>query len=303
MVFEERFARAPDQAEIWYRTNQSSGQPLVLCDGLGCGGFIWPRLVDYFQQRHRIIHYNYRGHGKSPKPLPGVELGIETNAADLEVVRKHARIRKKVVLVGHSLGVQVALEYYRRFPSRVKAIIALNGSHGFLLKHVHNTDIVHRLAPYLKSAILRYPKLGGLIWRQILGGRLALGFARLFEVNPFLSRKADLKAYFDHLEKMDPGVFFETLTAIANHSLYHELSTMTVPSLIVVSEKDRFTPPEMSYEMHRLLPNSQCLTIPTGSHLGPLELPELVNLRIEKFLAELARTEKPARKRQKSSQR
>jgi hypothetical protein len=37
-----------------------------------------------------------------------------------------------------------------------------------------------------------------------------------------------------------------------------------------------------------MIPNSQLLTLPMGSHTGPIELPELTNLRIEKFLEEVS---------------
>ena len=43
----------------------ATGLPWVLCDGLGCDGYVWKYMEAHFGHQHPMIHMHYRGHGKS----------------------------------------------------------------------------------------------------------------------------------------------------------------------------------------------------------------------------------------------
>jgi pimeloyl-ACP methyl ester carboxylesterase len=59
-----------------------------------------------------------------------------------------------------------------------------------------------------------------------------------------------------------------------------------VPTLVVAGERDLFTPRHLSLEMAQRIRGAELLEIPRGSHAALIEQPELVNLRLEKFLRE-----------------
>jgi len=65
-----------------------------------------------------------------------------------------------------------------------------------------------------------------------------------------------------------------------------------VPTLIVAGTDDTFTPYWLSEEMHARIRGSELLTVPGGTHVAPIEHPELITLRLEKFLAALPAREK-----------
>ena len=280
----ERLISSFDGEKIWYETFGQSKDPMVLCDGIGCSGFIWKHFKREFQNRHKILHFNYRGHGRSPLPSSHEHLGVEGCAEDLYAVLKNSRLRQKVVLVGHSMGVQVALEFYKRYPDRVKAIIAINGTYGNLLDNVHDTDLLAKALPYLNLATSRWPFLAKLGWEKLMKSPFAMAWARAFEVNPTLMRREDFKPYFEDLAAVEPSLFFKTLRAASLHSAEKDLKKIAVPTLIVASEKDTFTPQKLAKKMHKKIPRSQLLWIPGGSHIGPLEIPELLHLRVAHFL-------------------
>ena len=54
--------------------------------------------------------------------------------------------------------------------------------------------------------------------------------------------------------------------------------------LLGAGERDTFTPPWLSLRMQQLLPNSDLLMVPGGSHTAPIEIPELIHLRLRSFL-------------------
>ncbi|MBL4818935.1 MAG: alpha/beta hydrolase, partial [Deltaproteobacteria bacterium] len=88
-----------------------------------------------------------------------------------------------------------------------------------------------------------------------------------------------------------------------------------VPTLIISGGQDAFSPRWVALDMHHAVENSEMLFIPSGTHCTPIEHPELIQLRIEKFLWSLqiqqskpscgsttgTSTPKPASKRQRAT--
>jgi pimeloyl-ACP methyl ester carboxylesterase len=63
------------------------------------------------------------------------------------------------------------------------------------------------------------------------------------------------------------------------------LSTIHVPTLIVVGEEDTLTPPAASQDMHHLVPGSELVMIPKAGHLANLERPDVFNAAVSHFLS------------------
>jgi pimeloyl-ACP methyl ester carboxylesterase len=281
----------------------SAQQTLVLLDGVGCDGFIWKYLIPHFANRYRIIHFHYRGHGLSGLPDSLDKFGVEELADDCLAVLDHAKVTGTVNLLGHSMGVQVILEFAHRYKKRVNALVAITGSYGKAVDHIHDSDAFRKIFPAVRlvldkldpqrdkaSLFVHLFDVDTVIrslWKQMLSSRLAYKYVCAFEINQALINQEDFMPYLDHLSKMDPVVFFRSLAGAARHTAEPYLADIDVPTLIVAGEADRFTPYWISRRMHAMIPRSEMLSLPMGSHAGPLELPELTNLRIEKFLAGL----------------
>ncbi len=276
-----------DKTRIWYRRMGSGAPTLMLCDGVGCDGYVWKYLIPYFEGRYRLIHWNYRGHGRSGPPAEPDRLGIEECAEDLKAVMDHAGVTEPAVLLGHSMGVQVILEFVHRWPERVRALVPLTGSYGKAVDHVHDADWLKKLFPLIREAGVRFGRQLQPLLRELFRSEFAFWYARKFEINESLIRREDFFPYLEHLSRMDPVIFLKTLEGAARHTAEPYLPEIRVPTLIVAGTHDRFTPYWLSQRMHALIPGSELLTLPLGSHTAPIELPELVNLRIERFLREL----------------
>jgi len=273
---------------IWYRRLGEGKPALVLCDGVGCDGYIWKYLIPHFEKQHTIIHWNYPGHGHTPPPRDLESLDIEEFAEIINLVLDDAGIEEPAVIMGHSMGVQVILEFYHRYPERCQALICVTGSCGRALDHVHDTGLVKKLFPYMQFVVNKAGPLVAEVWRRLVHTELSFQYATNFEINGKLIRREDFYPYLAHLSKMDPQVFIRTVQGAARHSAEHTLADIKVPTLIVAGEADRFTPHWISRRMQTMIPESEILTLPQGTHTGPLELPELLNLRVEKFLGSLS---------------
>ncbi len=103
------------------------GDWLVVLHGLASQAHIWdlvaPKLIDSF----RVIAIDQRGHGLSDKPDSGYDWATLT--ADLDAILKVRQI-DRAVLIGHSWGGNVALQYAVDRPDRVSGLVLIDG--GFL---------------------------------------------------------------------------------------------------------------------------------------------------------------------------
>ena len=63
------------------------------------------------------------------------------------------------------------------------------------------------------------------------------------------------------------------------------LSTIKVPTLVVVGEEDTLTPPQFSIDMHAAISRSELVRIPGGGHMANLEQPAAFNAALGAFLS------------------
>jgi pimeloyl-ACP methyl ester carboxylesterase len=131
----------------------------------------------------------------------------------------------------------------------------------------------------------------------------ALQFAMHAEVEGRLLTRRSFKPYFKHLASMDVSVFVGMLDKVRHHTVEDRLHEISAPTLIVAGQNDTFTPAWLSRRMVRLIPDSELLMVPLGSHVAPLEQPELIELRLTRFLEDRLRADKPRPRRRKAARR
>ncbi|MER2561729.1 MAG: alpha/beta hydrolase [Myxococcaceae bacterium] len=285
--FHQSFFTTDDGAPLWFEERgDGPGIPAVLNDGLGCDGFIWRYLWEPLTAHRRVMHWNYRGHGKSGVPTDSTRIGVEYTCDDMARLMDHTKIDRGVIF-GHSMGVQVALEFHRRYPQRVAGLVLLCGSYGTPLDTWHDHSLMRIAFPRLRAMVEKFPDVAKLITSKLLRTELAVEFGIRTELNPILLNHNDFHPYMEHLAKMHPLYFVRTLDSLKDHSALDHLPEVKVPTLVVGGEIDKFTPVWLSQRMAEHLPQAKYLFVPGGSHTAPLERPGLVNDEIEQFLQTL----------------
>ena len=256
--------------------------PLLLLDGIGCDGYVWRYLRDAFPER-RNLHGHYRGHGRSPVPDDFTHLSLADLADDNAAILDDANI-EAAVLVGHSMGVQVALEFTRRHPARIRGLVLLCGAPSHPLRTFRGSSSLEKVLPTAQSVVSRFPSIVNRVSKWVLPTRLAYEIAARTEIR---RDAVDISAFMPYLEgvaQIDSRLFISTLAAAAAHSADDMLASITVPALIVAGGKDGFTPPARSHEMAARIPGSVLLELPEGSHTAPIEEPDVVNAAIARLL-------------------
>jgi pimeloyl-ACP methyl ester carboxylesterase len=283
--FRQDFLQAPDGTSLYFQLWGEGEPAIVLCDGLGCDGFAWKYLLPDLRSSHRVLRWHYRGHGRSSAPDDPSRIGMLYNCEDLAQLMNAAGL-KQAVIFGHSMGVQVALEFHRRHRDRVLALVLICGSYGNPLDTVHDAPMLKNTFPLLRGLVERFPKLASRLIALVLRTEVAMQLVISMELNREMLDRTDIVPYFDHLARMDPRVFVRTLDSLAEHSAWDHLSRVDVPTLIISGENDRFTPSWLSHRMAESVPGAQFMIVPQGSHTAPLEEPELIWRKVERFLRE-----------------
>ncbi|MCA9633412.1 MAG: alpha/beta hydrolase [Myxococcales bacterium] len=281
---EEAFALAEDGTRLYVRQRRGASRTtVVLCDGIVCDGFIYKYLWDDVAHPFSVAHWHYRGHGRSALPVDPERIAVGDFARDLTSVRQHLG-DPPVVLVGHSYGAQVCLEAYRQRPQGVKALVLMCGTFGRVTHTFKGSDLLASVLPKLIDFVVGHPKLARALWSRV-PPRVALRVAVMTgEIDGSAIRVEDIEPYFAHVAHVDFPMFLRMLQLAGEHSAEDLLPEIRVPTLVIAGDRDTFTPAELSETMSHLIPHSELLVVPGGTHVTPLEHHELIDMRIAKFL-------------------
>ena len=285
------YAAADDGMQLYWR---AVGQgPLIVCsNGVGVSTFFWKYLVEHLRDRYTVLLWDYRAHGRSGRNVDPTtdDLSVSRHASDLHAVLTAFdpdNRRGPALLVGHSMGCQVCLEYRRRHPERTAALVLMLGTAGRAL----DTFFDWSGSPYVFQAIHELvfaigPAVNELV-RLALLSPLAWPVARrLYLVDPLYTRREDLLTYTRHMASIDARVFLESVIQLNNHDAWDLLPELDRPMLVIAAENDTFTPLWCSRRMVELTPGAELIVLADGSHAALIEQPETINHRIDRFLRE-----------------
>jgi pimeloyl-ACP methyl ester carboxylesterase len=209
---------------------------------------------------------------------------IQDLADDVACVLDDALV-DRAVLIGHSMGVQVSLETYRRHASRVAGLVLICGAPSHPLRTFRGSAALEDWLPMIQKWIQKVPGVINRVTRAMLPTRLAYEVASRLEIRRELIEPSDFMPYLEGMARIDARLFVAMLSAAGAHSAEDLLPTITVPTLVVAGGRDGFTPPDRSRAIAAAVPEAELLEIPNASHTAPIEHPHLVNFTIRDFLS------------------
>ena len=241
--------------------------------------------MDYLLRNYTVIWFDYRGHHRSDFPPKAEDLTINNIARDIECLLNELKL-DKVSLLGHSMGVNLALEFYKRAPQRVDAMVLANGSARGPLSTMFRTNLMQLVFPYAYRTYEKYPNLTNLLWAPQGKSKIAPWIIGQLGFNPNLTKESDIKTYVKMISQMDPVVTLQLLKDYESYDATSWIHKIKVPTLVIAGEDDLIIPREAQEVMHQLIPNSKFELIRNGSHCPQMDIPELLNIMIERFLKE-----------------
>ncbi len=254
------------------------GSPVVLIHGLAASLHDWDALVPLLVESGYAAHaLDLLGHGESAKPsTPAYEMAwlVDHFVGWLNALK----LPEPPVLIGHSLGGYVALEYARRYPERVRGLILADPFYS-------NSQLpaVLRLAyarPGLSSFFMRHMPAWGI--------RLAIDITSLSMGHS----KDGLHALPEAVRAQSTRDYMHTAPATyamlkAELNLTPYLPSINVPTLVLWGEGDHTLTPASFEELVRRLPQATGKSRRTGHVLHQAEA-DWFNQQVLSFLEKLA---------------
>jgi len=167
-----------------------------------------------------------------------------------------------LVLVGHSLGTAIALQYAIQHPDDLKGMVLIGG--GARLR-VH-PDTLNFLEQAIKQPDL-FPQMFVDSWQKV-----SQDFA------------ADLRA---EALSLGPAVFLNDMKACDAFDVIEHLDSIKTPALAITGTEDVMTPPKYAEFLRDRMPNTRATFITGGTHFVFGEYPDQVNEAIASFLEQL----------------
>lgn len=126
-------AAAPSQTRQTARlffTDVGSGPDVMLLHGWTCDSHDWSWQLPVFESKYRVVAPDLRGHGRS-EVMPSGCYAAADYVADIEALILAAYQGRKFILVGHSMGAQIAARVAAKRPDLVRAVVSIDGALGF----------------------------------------------------------------------------------------------------------------------------------------------------------------------------
>lgn len=276
--------RSFDGTRIAYQVRGPEGAPaVVLANGLGGGFEAFRHIYAALGEGYRILCWDYRGLFRSERPRDLATLSIPSHCRDLAALLDEERIPGAVV-VGWSMGVQVAFELFRHHRRLMRGIVAVNGTYGTPFR----SALASRLTRYVIP-----PLLGVLKARAALVGRLTHHAVAWEGLVPLLVRAGlaspsiDVQAIrevADDFKTIDFALYSDQLRALGRHDARDLLSAIDIPVLIITGDKDLMTPVFTARRMNQRISGSRLIVLEGGSHYTPLEFPDALGREVALFV-------------------
>jgi pimeloyl-ACP methyl ester carboxylesterase len=267
--------------ELFYQ-QLGSGPDVVLLHGLAANHAFWfATVVMALRRHHRVTVYDLRGHGRSAMPATGYT--SDEMSRDLRGLMDYLCIGS-AVLIGHSFGGHVALQFAIDHPERVRALTLVD-TRLYALQPVQRLDdSSHQTA--FEKAIMRRGAIDteneahiGLRFLEECAAQQGeeapeSGDNRLVPEAgafvPFRQGGGSARAAGKWLKLLSTTTARDDIRSPAGLT-QDKIQRVSVPVLSVYGELSRCMPSGRA--LQRLLPESKLLVVPRAGHFFPLSRP------------------------------
>jgi proline iminopeptidase len=286
--------RVPVGEASLYALDVGRGRPVIVLHG-GPDfdhSYLRPELDD-LADTYRLIYYDQRGRGRSAENVRPQDVTLASDLDDLDKLRRYFRL-DATVLLGHSWGTVLALEFAVRNPTLVSHLVLMNPAPvsqtqaatlrqayvtqlgvdmdrqraiqaGAAYKEGNPDAVAARYRIHFKHALQRPADY------ETLMARMSAGFRSQGEAGILTAWAIEERLYRDTWSR--PG-----------YDLLPSLRSLRIPTLVIVGEQD-FIPPAIASEIALALPAATLVAIPNCGHFAYLECGSAVRSALENLFA------------------
>lgn len=219
--------------KLWYE-DRGVGCPVVLVHGWCMSSAVWKYQFDGLAASVRLIAPDIRGHGRSK----GISAQLDFDHLANDLVDLFERLDlSRAILVGWSMGAQVALQAYAALSGRLAGLVLVAATPCFTA----NENFAHGLSA-TEARGMRI-KVERSMQRALDGFHSRLFAEDELENHP---SAAEIKPLLSMIELPDSVAALDALDALARTDMRPLLTAIDLPVLIVNGARDRICLPQAS---------------------------------------------------------
>ena len=245
--------------------NQRDSIPIVLIHGTGSSLHTFDSWTDSLKKSHRVVRMDLPAYGLTG-PFPDRNYSIANYSTFIKEFLTALKI-KQCVLVGNSLGGQIAWNFTLDHKDMVAKLILINAA-GYPLSSksvpiafkMANTPVVKNLLTYITPRFLVRSSIENVY------------FDKTKVTDEIIDKYFELT-----LRKGNRQAFVDRLSSSKDTTAYLNISNIKQPTLILWGENDLLIPLENAYKFQADLPNDTLVILPNTGHI-PMEESSLESL-------------------------
>ena len=252
---------------LFARYDEGEGPVMVLLHGINSDAKDWRQVIDTIGAGYRFIALDLLGFGESPKPTD-IEYTADEHATVLEATLGDMGVDRPFLLVGYSLGGDIAIRYASTHPRQVRRLFLLSAPF-YLPPDAFSREsfgpqylqviMFQRLWKFVSNS----KKRDNLLY-QIVDGR-AQDFAKQF------LRTDDISTHWDIMSK-------NLRNCIGKATFVDDLPKLDMPVTFALGIRDPIVHPDQTPALKRLKPDIDIRRIVglSADHFLLLNLPDTV---------------------------
>lgn len=255
---------------LWYRTNdwQATRETIIFLHGVSGSSSAWKPFEAAVSSQFNTLSFDIRGHGRSMKYPGEDDYTIPLFADDLHALVLFLKI-ERFILVTHSFGVLIGLEYLSHHADRVGKAVFLSPSANV---HVMLSARIIRPLFMLTRLLALFPE------RTTPGEH----------VDYDLHRKAkdwDIPMTLADVRNTSLRVYLFASKQALSVSYTDLLPSLSMPILLIHGKEDSIFPYTNTLTMAEMLPNAQAVILDHADHILVVSHADRVIPLLQHFLA------------------
>ena len=252
-----------NDTRLYYRVEGNyAGKVILFHHSLGANLTLWDRHAGQFEDHHRIVRFDARGHGRSS--VPEGPYDVRQFGHDTIALMDHLGI-ERFQFCGLSLGAMVGLWLAANAPHRIERILLAGASAWVANKEAFDKRLARLETEGLETEIDR------LLERWFTPAYLRTG-AR------------DLSQIRDMVVATPPEGYRASAIAVRDFDGRPLLSRIVCPTLLLTGAEDTATPVGEAQEIARSVATARLVVIDEASHLAQVEQASVFDSHLSNFL-------------------
>ena len=256
---------------LWYE-ERGDGCPVVFLHGWCMSSAVWKYQFDGLAASFRTIAPDLRGHGHSNRVTGS--LSFTTFADDLADLLQQRNL-VNVVLVGWSMGAQIALQACAGLSDRLAAMVLVSATPCFTASPDFRYGLAEKEASGMRLKVQRN------------SGRALDGFyTRIFAEGEIENHPLSvaIKELLATIPPPDTGSVLEALDALARADMRHLLPFLQIPTLILNGSHDRICLPQASDYLKEHISAAEQFVFQECGHAPFLTQGHQFNVELSRFI-------------------